>query len=164
MSAAQRVHLRRWRRGIIAVVALPLIVVGLTALSGQHESSAGAPPAVDDHATDARDGLRKGDHAERHGSAAAAAGSSVVSAHYGRVGLTPNWSRIQDRSAVNCEPPERIVFGESYQLEHHAEPVPGMALNEGYAEIDRIWLHNPRLPSGASVDITPLTDEGLQMC
>lgn len=83
--------------------------------------------------------------------------------------LGDEWPLSVPDGLLSCRPVEggddlgAIVFGTddtAYAINGIAR---GRADDEGWREIDEIWLDNPAIP-GSKVDIGPLIDLGLRLC
>jgi hypothetical protein len=69
------------------------------------------------------------------------------------------WPLTVDSGTLRCEPPSAVVF-ETGGTEYG---VNGMAVTNGYDEIDPIWADDPEGIS-PKVSISPLIERGLELC
>lgn len=83
-----------------------------------------------------------------------AEGSRVNEADYGG-----DWPFTVSSGRLRCESGSAVVFatgGNEYAVN-------GAASSQGYPDIDPIWRDNPDIP-GTKVNISPLIDDGLELC
>lgn len=82
-------------------------------------------------------------------------GAPVSQAEFGDA-----WPLTIDRGTLRCEPPGAVVFQASDGSDYG---VNGIALSQGYPEIDPIWADDPD-PLVPKKSIGPLLDRGLALC
>lgn len=70
------------------------------------------------------------------------------------------WPLTVDEGVLRCDPVDQVIFtgpdGNEWQVN-------GAAASAGYDDIEPIWADNPSI-DGAKVNISPLIDDGLELC